>query len=124
MIERSERLIVLADGSKLGSRTMAAVAPASTIDTLVTDASAPADELEALRALGVTVDVISRATPIDRQGRPGGPDGPDGPDLPHAPDGQTSQTSQASKTGKTGTPRTTFSARRTSDAGPAHDLWR
>jgi DeoR/GlpR family transcriptional regulator of sugar metabolism len=67
MIERSERLIVLADGSKLGSRTMAAVAPASTIDLLVTDASAPAEEVAALRELGVTIDLINRATPVNRQ---------------------------------------------------------
>jgi DeoR/GlpR family transcriptional regulator of sugar metabolism len=62
MIERSERLIVIADGSKLGSRTVAAVAPASTIDSLITDSSAPADELEALRDLGITVEVVDRVT--------------------------------------------------------------
>lgn len=59
MIERSDRLIVLADGSKLGSRTIAAVAPAESIDALVTDATAPADELDALRRLGVTVEVAN-----------------------------------------------------------------
>ena len=60
-VERSSRIVVLADGSKLGSATSAVVCPAGRIDTLITDGSAPSDELEALRALGVDV-VIADAT--------------------------------------------------------------
>jgi len=40
-IERSERLMVIADGSKIGQAASAMVAPAQSIHTLVTDASAP-----------------------------------------------------------------------------------
>lgn len=60
MIEQSDQLIVLADGSKLGSRTLAAVAPADAITTLVTDSTAPDGELNALRALGINVEVVQR----------------------------------------------------------------
>lgn len=52
-IQRAVRVIVLVDGSKVGSATNAVVAPAAAIDTVVTDPSAPATELAALRALGV-----------------------------------------------------------------------
>jgi DeoR/GlpR family transcriptional regulator of sugar metabolism len=55
MIEQSARLTVVADGSKIGATTMATVAPASVIHTLVTDAGAPPDELRALSALGIEV---------------------------------------------------------------------
>ena len=55
MIERSERVMVVADGSKLGQSCPAVVGPASDIDTLVTDGSARADELDVLRAEGVDV---------------------------------------------------------------------
>jgi DeoR/GlpR family transcriptional regulator of sugar metabolism len=58
MIERSGRLVVLADGSKVRATAMAAVAPAGVIDTLVTDGSAPAAELDALRAIGVRVEAL------------------------------------------------------------------
>ncbi|MEW6226239.1 MAG: DeoR/GlpR family DNA-binding transcription regulator [Chloroflexota bacterium] len=54
-ISRAARLVVVADGSKLGTATSAVVAPADTIETLITDASAPPAELEALRAAGVRV---------------------------------------------------------------------
>jgi DeoR family transcriptional regulator, fructose operon transcriptional repressor len=54
-IERSERLMVIADNSKLGQVTAAVVAPASAIGILVTDAGAPESELEQLRAVGVEI---------------------------------------------------------------------
>jgi len=54
-IARAERVIVLADGSKVGRAATSVVAPAEATQTLVTDASAPAAELAALRALGVEV---------------------------------------------------------------------
>ncbi len=57
-VDRASRLIVLADGSKIGAATHAVVAPAGRIDTLVTDTSAPADEVTALRTLGVEVVVV------------------------------------------------------------------
>jgi DeoR/GlpR family transcriptional regulator of sugar metabolism len=60
MIEQSGRLTIVADGSKIGVTTMAAVAPASTINTLVTDSGAPAEELRALAELGIEVVVLDR----------------------------------------------------------------
>jgi DeoR/GlpR family transcriptional regulator of sugar metabolism len=60
MIEHSARLTVVADGSKIGATTMAAVAPARAINTLVTDSTAPAAELGELEALGIDVVVVDR----------------------------------------------------------------
>jgi DeoR/GlpR family transcriptional regulator of sugar metabolism len=59
MIDNSDALLVVADGSKLGAVTAATVAPASAIRTLVTDPGAPEEEVAALRARGVEV-VIAR----------------------------------------------------------------
>jgi len=59
-IERADRLILMADGSKIGTATNAVVAGAERIDTLVTDASADAAELDRLRALGVEVVFAGR----------------------------------------------------------------
>lgn len=67
-LARSARVIVIADGSKLGGVEMAAVAPAERIATLVTDGSAPRDEVDALRSLGVEVIVVGDAD----HGRPAG----------------------------------------------------
>jgi len=58
-VSRAERVIVLADGSKIGAATSAVVAPADAAHILVTDPSASPVELEALRGLGVQV-VIAR----------------------------------------------------------------
>jgi DeoR/GlpR family transcriptional regulator of sugar metabolism len=54
-IERSARVIVIADGSKIGVATNAVVAGIDRITTLVTDALAPADELAALQAAGIEI---------------------------------------------------------------------
>src|SRR5258706_122277 len=70
-IAHSSRLVVLADGSKIGADAHAVVAPASAISALVTSAGAPADELTALRSSGVEVII---ATAPSRSGpRPRGP---------------------------------------------------
>lgn len=55
MVSHAHRLMVVADGSKIGRTTLAKAADASAIDVLVTDASADPDELAGLRELGVTV---------------------------------------------------------------------
>jgi DeoR/GlpR family transcriptional regulator of sugar metabolism len=60
MIRQSTSLTILADGSKLGQATMAAVAPAKAIDLLITDSSAPRRELIELEALGVKIVVVDR----------------------------------------------------------------
>jgi DeoR/GlpR family transcriptional regulator of sugar metabolism len=54
-IERATRVVVLADGSKIGAAHNAVVGPADAIETLVTDQSAPSDELEALGRLGLRI---------------------------------------------------------------------
>ena len=59
-IERADRLVVIADGSKIGTAANAVVAEAVRIRTLVTDAGAPGDELAALAALGVEIVIAGR----------------------------------------------------------------
>jgi DeoR/GlpR family transcriptional regulator of sugar metabolism len=75
MIERSERLLLLADGTKLGAHAMAHVAAVTAISTLVTDEGAPPDVLADLRVAGVEVIVAKRpsaAAPAARRRQ--GPD--------------------------------------------------
>jgi DeoR family transcriptional regulator, aga operon transcriptional repressor len=60
MIERSERLLLLADGTKFDHDAMAQVASVTAIATLVTDESAPAAAITELRAAGVEVIVAQR----------------------------------------------------------------
>ncbi|MHB1928083.1 MAG: DeoR/GlpR family DNA-binding transcription regulator [Acidimicrobiales bacterium] len=55
LVEAAPRLVVLADGSKFGRRGPVRIASASRISTVVTDARAPEDDVEALRAVGVDV---------------------------------------------------------------------
>jgi DeoR/GlpR family transcriptional regulator of sugar metabolism len=76
-IARSERVVVIADGSKLGTATAAVVGPADRIRTLVTDPSADEHELDAIRRLGVEV-VIAR-------GRRSEPTADRHPDRPPSP---------------------------------------
>jgi DeoR family transcriptional regulator of aga operon len=73
-IERSERLVVIADGSKLGQATPVVVASADGIGLLVTDPTAPAAELESLRALGVRVVVAGASRDRRRPDPIGGGD--------------------------------------------------
>jgi DeoR/GlpR family transcriptional regulator of sugar metabolism len=80
MIEQSDRLVVVADGSKLGQTTMASVAPAQRISLLITDRAAPQQELVELEAIGVEIVVL---------GRPGDP----------APDPEPAPTSAVSDAG-------------------------
>jgi DeoR/GlpR family transcriptional regulator of sugar metabolism len=51
------RLLVAAEGTKLGSTAAHVVASADDVAVLVTDADAPDEEVAALRALGVEVVV-------------------------------------------------------------------
>jgi DeoR family transcriptional regulator of aga operon len=57
LIERSSRVIVVADHTKLGRATFAQIAPIDVVDTVVTDSGADPAELDALRAAGVSVVV-------------------------------------------------------------------
>ena len=62
-LDRTERVIVIADGSKVGTATPIVVGPATEVTTLVTDPSAPGEELDRLRADGVEVLIAERAAP-------------------------------------------------------------
>lgn len=55
MVARSRRVIVVTDHSKLGRRALNQVLRADAIAMLVTDASGPSSELDALRVAGVQV---------------------------------------------------------------------
>ncbi|NOV99000.1 DeoR/GlpR family DNA-binding transcription regulator [Isoptericola halotolerans] len=59
MMDRAERVVVLADSSKFGRRLFATVAELDRADVLVTDADPPADLRDALTAAGVEVKVAS-----------------------------------------------------------------
>ncbi len=58
-IDRAERVILIADGSKIGRATACVVAPVERAHLLVTDASASLVELDALSARGVEVAVAT-----------------------------------------------------------------
>ncbi|HEY7526087.1 MAG TPA: DeoR/GlpR family DNA-binding transcription regulator [Candidatus Limnocylindria bacterium] len=62
-LERTERVVVIADGSKIGTATPIVVAPAARATTVVTDPSARADMLSELRSLGIEVVIAERAAP-------------------------------------------------------------
>ncbi len=62
-LERTDRVIVIADGSKVGASTPIVVGPASRVSTLVTDPSAPTAEVADLRGRGLEVLIAERATP-------------------------------------------------------------
>jgi DeoR family transcriptional regulator, aga operon transcriptional repressor len=55
MVRRADRVIVVTTGDKVGKRSFSRICESSAIDVLVTDASAPGPELEALAALGVQI---------------------------------------------------------------------
>ena len=55
MVARAEHVVVVADGSKIGETALATVAPSGDVGTLVTDPSAPAEELRELETQGVRV---------------------------------------------------------------------
>jgi DeoR family transcriptional regulator of aga operon len=54
-LDRAERIIVVADGSKFGDVTMSTVAPVERISVIVTDSSARAAEVKAVERAGVEV---------------------------------------------------------------------
>lgn len=58
LTEAASRLVVLADGSKFGRRGPVRIAAAMKISTLVTDAGAPDEEVQALREAGTEVIVV------------------------------------------------------------------
>ena len=59
MIRQAERVIVVADGSKVGRAQLARICPVEAVHDLVTDASADPAAVDALRAAGTTVHVVT-----------------------------------------------------------------
>jgi DeoR/GlpR family transcriptional regulator of sugar metabolism len=57
-VEAARETILLADSSKLGMVRTALIAPAQKLHRLVTDRQAPLPEVQALRELGVRVDLV------------------------------------------------------------------
>lgn len=57
-VEAGREVILLADSSKLGAVRTALIAPAQRIHRLITDRQAPSAEVQALRVLGVTIDLV------------------------------------------------------------------
>ncbi|RZS91623.1 DeoR family transcriptional regulator [Motilibacter rhizosphaerae] len=58
MVVHADRIVIVADGSKVGRVTSARIAGTAEVDALVTDDSAAPGELARLRALGVRVHVV------------------------------------------------------------------
>jgi DeoR family transcriptional regulator of aga operon len=57
MISRSQRVVVVADGSKLGRVLLARIVDLDRVDELITDSSADPDQVEALRRSGTRISV-------------------------------------------------------------------
>jgi DeoR family transcriptional regulator of aga operon len=58
LIDQASRVVVVADGSKLGRVAFARICPVSAVHELVTDGEADAGELQALRDTGLDLSVI------------------------------------------------------------------
>lgn len=58
MVQRADRVVVVATGEKVGRRAFARICQTARIDVLVTDKGAPDEEVRALRAAGVTVEQV------------------------------------------------------------------
>jgi DeoR family transcriptional regulator of aga operon len=58
MVERAQRVVAVADGSKLGHRAFAQICQTSRVHTLVTDAEAPSEVIRAFQAAGVAVQTV------------------------------------------------------------------
>jgi DeoR family transcriptional regulator of aga operon len=60
MIHRADKVMVVADGSKVGRNCLARICPITDVAVLVTDASADPDGVEAIRRAGTEVVVAAR----------------------------------------------------------------
>jgi DeoR family transcriptional regulator of aga operon len=65
-LERTERIIVIADGSKFGSVAMSTVVPIDQVSAVVTDSSADAEEIERIEQAGIQVVVAGAETSLIR----------------------------------------------------------
>ena len=58
MLDKAQRVIVVADGSKIGRVMLAHIAPITAVHEVVTDSTADEAEVEAIRQAGVRVSVV------------------------------------------------------------------
>ncbi len=58
MIRVSRQTIAVLDASKLGQRSLSVITPMKNLDIVISDSSAPAETVEALRAAGVQVVLV------------------------------------------------------------------
>ena len=58
LLARARRVIVVADGSKLGKRALARICAVDAVHEVITDGGADEAELDRLRAAGVTVTTV------------------------------------------------------------------
>ena len=58
MIRVSRETIAVFDASKLGQRSLSVITPVQNLQSVITDNSAPADMVEALRNAGVKVTLV------------------------------------------------------------------
>jgi len=62
-LDKTERIIVLADGSKFGDVALSTVVPLKRVSTIVTDATADPVEVDRIEREGVEVIVVDREVP-------------------------------------------------------------
>jgi len=69
-LEKTERIIVLADGSKFGDVALSTVVPIKSVSTIVTDPSADPVEVERIAREGVEVILVEPgvSAPADEHG--------------------------------------------------------
>jgi DeoR/GlpR family transcriptional regulator of sugar metabolism len=82
-LEKTERIVVLADGSKFGDVALSTVVPLKRVSTIVTDASADPVEVDRIEREGVEVIVVEAESAAPQ--KPGSAEDPDRPDC-DAPD--------------------------------------
>lgn len=58
MVRVSRQTVALLDASKFGQRSLSVIAPMKALDMVISDASAPAEYVEALEALGVQLRLV------------------------------------------------------------------
>lgn len=68
MMQAAQRVIFCLDGSKFGRRSVSFLCELDEVDAIVTDAGAPADQVEAIRARGVEVIVAPGNGAVVRAG--------------------------------------------------------
>lgn len=66
MIERAQKVVCVADGTKVGVATLARMADLEHVDLLITDTGAPAGEVDRIREAGVEVQLVA----VDRVAAP------------------------------------------------------